>query len=402
MGLSEKLSAGVGGTRPVAIVLATALAIFLGPYATGAMAQGGHHSFLGGPWELVVKMGMDGQALRFPLAVADENKVHKFDDVLQLPETPIRIRIEQYLPDLGWETSAVKHPGGGTIARLTVEGKGLEQEIWLSSANPARQSMSSPVGGIAIVNLHNAITAEKLVRELTGPDAVGILTIWSESGDLPFEFAAVPGRTVSVPGTGYKLTVAEYVPHYAIDLETRKVLSVSDKPVNPAVRVKGDDGSRSFEQWVWAKFLSSPHDNAEIPLRMKFTECDLDGASEKSILITAPGQKQWLLSSRKGAKRMEKAALEKSYPLAEAGYSFKIESIVDGAIIKTDWVNKSESLMHPAIVATIEEGGAGRQTVLELNKPFHHRTEFGTLVLLYRRSPAPVVSKNRLDVLRER
>lgn len=399
--MNDKLLLGVSRTRVAESVILTALTLCPRPYLTQAMAQGGHHSFLGGPWELVVKMGMDGQALRLPLAVDDENKVHKFNDVLPLMGTPIKIRIEQYLPDLGWETHAVKHPGGGTIAKLKVDGKNLKQEIWLSSANPSRQSMSSAVGSIAIANLHNAKTAEKLVRDLTDPAAVGILTVWPEHGDLPFEFAAIRGRAVSVPGSGYKLTVAEYVPHYSIDLETRKVVSISDKPVNPAVKVKGDDGSRFLEQWVWAKFLSSPHDNAEIPFRMKFTECDLDGAAEKSILVTAPGQKQWLLYSRRGRKRMEEAALEKSYPLAEDGYSFKIESIVDGAIIKTDWTNKSESLMHPAIVATIEENGAGRQTVLELNKPSHHRTEFGTLVLLYRRSPAPVVSKDRLDVLRE-
>lgn len=391
---NDKISAGVVPTVAAAIAaLATLTSLFCAGPAR-AMAQGAHHSFLGGPWELVVKMGMEGEPLRFPLMVADESKVHKFENVLPVMGTPIKIRIEQYLPNLGWETAAVKHPGGGTIAKLTVKGKDLEQDLWLSSANPSRRSMSSRVGSIAIIELKNAKTAEKLVRELADRKAVGILTVWPEDGSSPLEVAARPGRAVSVPGSKYKLTVAEYVPHYSINLESKKVVNVSDKPVNPAVRITGDDGTRILEQWVWSKFSSSPHENAKIPLRMKFAECDLDGAPGKRILITAPGAKRWLLYSRRGKRRMEKATVGKSYPLADAGYSFKIENIVDGAIVKTDWKNKSETLLHPAIVATIEQGGAGRQIVLELNEPFHHRTEFGTLVLLYKRNTAPAVPKN--------
>ena len=126
---------------------------------------------------------------------------------------------------------------------------------------------------------------------------------------------------------------------------------------------------------------------------MKFADFNLDSLTGKSVLITAPGIKPWLLYSKKGKKRLERTSPGKSYPLADASYSFKIENIIDGAIIKTDWKNKSESLLHPAIVAKVEQDGAGRQIVLELNKPSHHKTEFGTLVLLFRRNPAPAGSK---------
>ena len=339
-------------------------------------------------------MGMDGRPLRLPLTVADENKVHKFDDVLPVTGTPIKIRIEQYLPNLGRQTTAVKHPGGGTIARLTVKGEDLEQELWLSSANPSRQSVSSRVGSIAIIELKNAKTAEKLVRELTDRKTAGILTVRSEGSESPIEVAAWPGRTVNVPGSKHTLTIDEYVPHYSIDLKTRKAVSVSDKPVNPAIKITADDGTQTLGQWVWAKFPSSPHGKAKIPLRLKFTECDLKAEPSKRFVITAPGSKRWLLYSREGRKRIEKATLGKLYPLAAAGYSFEIEEIVEGAIIKTDWMNKSETLLHPAVIATIEQDGAGRQAVLELNKPLHHKTKFGTMVILYRRNPAPKVSKD--------
>lgn len=379
-------------TTALAVIAALTSSFCAGP--AKATARAGHHSFLGGPWELLVKMGMDGKPLHLPLTVADENKVHKFDDALSVTGTPIKIKVEQYLPNLGWQTTAVKHPGGGTIVKLTVQGENLEQELWLSSANPSRQSVSSLVGGVAIINLQNAKTAENLVRELADRKAVGILTVRPVGSDSLIEVVAEPGRAVNVPASKYKLTIGEYVPHYSIDLETKKVVSVSDKPVNPALKITADDGTRTIEQWIWAKFSSPPHGNAKIPLRLKFTECDLKGEPAKRIVITTPGSVRWLLYSRNGAKRIEKAILGKSYPLAEAGYSFKIEDIIDGAIIKTEWKNKSETLLHPAVIATIQQDGAGKQAVLELNKPVHYKTKFGTLVLLYRRNPTLGVSKN--------
>jgi hypothetical protein len=87
------------------------------------MSAGQHHWFLAGPWELVVKMGLEGEGLRFPLSVSDENKPHKLDTVLPVTGTPIKIWLETYIPDLKWETTAVKHPGGGVAAKLTIEGE---------------------------------------------------------------------------------------------------------------------------------------------------------------------------------------------------------------------------------------------------------------------------------------
>ena len=374
------------------LVVATAPMSLVSTGQARGMPSAGHHSFLGGPWELVVKMGMDGEALRFPLEAPDEDKVHRFDDVLPVMGTPIKIKLEQYLPNLGWETAAIKHPGGGIVAELAIEGRGFEQKVWLSSADVSRRSVSSSVGSIAIRGLHNPKTADKLVRTLADRRTVGILSIWPEGGGSPFECAVKVGQKMSVPGSKYKLTVKEYVPHYSVDLETRKVFSQTDKPVNPAIRVVGDDGVNTFEQWLWSK-LASPHENKNIPLPMKFADFDAGVLAGKSVIIASPGVKPWLLYSKKGKKRVERASLGKSYPLADAAYSFKIENIINGAIVKTDWKNKSESLLHPAIVATVEQGGAGRQVVLELNKPSHHRTEFGTLVLLYRRNAAPDGSK---------
>lgn len=376
-------------SRTVDIAVVAIVAVAALTNQSLAMPAGPHHWFLTGSWELVVKMGLEGEGLRFPLAVSDENKSHKLDTILPVMGTPMQVQLEKYVPDLKWETTAVKHHGGGIVAKLAIEGNGLEQEIWLSSGDPARQSVSSSIGSVAIRQLHDRNTAEKLVRGLVHPRAVGILSVWPEDSNSPLEYVANLAETITIPKSKYKLTVLEYMPHYSVDTGTKKVVNQSEKPINPAVKVAIDDGERTFEQWLWAKFPSSPHKETKLPLRMRFTDFDLRSAKGKHILVVARGYEPWLLLSKKGKKRVEKAVLGRFYPFANEQYSFSIEKIMDGAIIKTEWNNNSENLLHPAIIAAVEQNGTGHQTVLELNRPFHHRTKFGTLVLLYRRRPEP-------------
>ena len=355
---------------------------------TCAASAGPHHSFLGGPWEIVVKTRLDGEGLRFPLTVSDENKPQKIDKILPVKGMPIEIRLENYVPDLKWETDAVRHPGGEIAAKLLINGRNLKQDIWLSSGDPARQSISSSIGGVAIRRLHDTNSVETLMRGLTDSSAVGILSVWPEDGGRPFECVAKTAKTIKVPGSKYSVKVVEYLPHYSIDTERKKVVGQSQKPVNPAVKVAVNDGRKTIERWLWAKFPSSPHEKTELPLRMRFTDFDLAGAKGKHILVVAGGTKPWLLMSKKGKKYVERAILGRPYPFADMGYSFKIEKIMDGAIVKTDWANGSERLLNPAFIATIKQDNKNRQAVLELNKPIHYRIKSGMLVLLYRRTQA--------------
>ena len=353
-----------------------------------AAPAGPHHSFLGGPWEIIIKMHLDEEGLRFPLTVIDETKPQKLDAILPIKGTSIEIRLEDYFPDLKQETNAVKHPGGGIAAKLSIDGTNLKQNIWLSSGDPARQSISSRIGSVTIRRLYDTNSVEKLMRGLTHSRAVGILSIWPEDGSQPFECVAKIAETTRIPGSKYKVTIKEYLPHYSVDTETKKVVNQSQKPVNPAVKVAINDGEKTHEQWLWTKFPATPHKEIKLPLRMRFTDFDLSEATGKHILAVASGTKPWLLMSKKGKKHAERAVLGRPYPFADKEYSFSIEKIIDGAIIKTDWTNGSERLLRPAIITTIKENGTSSKVVLELNKPIHHKMKSGMLVMLYRRTQA--------------
>jgi hypothetical protein len=342
-------------------------------------------AMLGGPWEIVVQMGMNGSMIRFPVRVANENKTTMLNKVLPLMGSPIKIRLMQYLPDLKWDTSIVEDSKGGAVVQIKAKGVNLNQDIWLSSADTAKQSISSQVGGIKIIKLHNPKEIEKILRKLTSRKSIGIVSIWDKDLKNPLEYVINTGDTITLPISDYKLKILEYLPHYSIDTTTRKVTNQSTKPVNPAIKINLDNGRDNYDQWLWSKFPSSPHMKKVFPLRLQFTDFDIDTTPGNYILVAADDSEPWLFYIKDGRKHVEQAKLKQEYPFTQKTYSFSIEEFAPSAYIKNTWKKGSEELLAPAIIASIEENKTSNQLVLEFDKPNHHRSASGTMVLLYRR-----------------
>jgi hypothetical protein len=364
--------------------------------ADGVPTAGGsaHHPFLGGPWEIVVQIGRQGQNVRFPIEVSDEDKPEKLDRVLPVVGTTIMIRLRQYLPDLKWQTTAVEDPNGGIVAKLRAKGEDFNQEILLSADDPSRQSMVSTIGGITLVELADPNTTEKLLPKLADANAVGILSVRPQGAGAPLEYVAVPGQTITLPESEYKLSILSYIPHYSIDTKTKQVTSRSKEPVNPAIKVRVEDADMTYEQWLWAKFPAFAHEQKQDVLNMTFTSLDPGGTEGNYILVVSRGCPPWLLSRADGKVRLQPADPNKSYHFANREYSFSIEGIMDHAVINTTWSNNAQQLLHPAFVAVVEENGADKEAVLELDKPAHEQTGLGTMVLLFRRQ-AETMSKEK-------
>ncbi|MHC4394266.1 MAG: hypothetical protein ACYS1A_01300 [Planctomycetota bacterium] len=361
------------------IIVATGM---LNGTAFGMPGFGSSNKSLNGPWELFVQMGFEGEGLRFPVKVEDENKAQKLDDVFPVLGRPINIKLVQYLPDLKWETAAVEDANGGIVAKLIVKGENLEQDVWLSSADPAKQSISSRIGGVKLKKLNNANGIEELLREITDT-TVGIVTVWSEDTGPPVEYVVGRAGTINVPKSKYRVKVLDFLPHYSIDTETKKIINRSDKPVNPALKVSVSDGENSYEQWLWSRFPSHSHTEKKFPLCIEFTYFDFNIPAGRYILVTARGAEPWLFFTKEGKIQLEKAVLGQPYPFTNESYFFTVESIFDSAVIETDWKNNSEQLQNPAIVAAIEQNNAEERIVLELHKPFHYKTAAGTMILIY-------------------
>ncbi len=371
--------------EPIAAWLA-GIALLATASVAGAAAQPAspHHEFLGGPWEVFIKMGLEGEAIRLPVSVADENKSQTLNMTAPVMGTPIKIKLERYLPDAKAEAAAVDDPNGGPVAKLSLRGENLQQDIWLSARDRERQSISAHIGSVAIRELPRSPEAA-LVQELADPEVVGILLIWLSETDSPLVYAAKPGKSVTLAGSSWKLSVVRYVPHYSIDRQTKQVTNLSDKPENPALEIRTEKEGQEYRQWLWSQFAMSPHQQQQGPFRARFL--DLHTSPGRYILAVAPGPQSHLLYLKDGKKCVEQVQTGKRYAFDDRRYSFGVEEVRAKARIETAWKNGSETLLHPAVIATILRGDTPQQVVLGLGQPCHQKTTLGTLVMLYRHVP---------------
>lgn len=352
----------------------------------GLCAAGPHDAFLSGPWEVMVRVGLDGDTLHFPIQVKDQNKAQLLDQLLPVRETPVTISFQHYVPDLGWDVRCFDQPDGGHVAQLSLQGPGLDQAVWLDSTDPQRRVVSSQIGGIEIKAWQNSGTSDSLFQTIVMPDVVGVLSAWDSPSGTPVESVVMPGSVITLKQSEAELTVLRYVPNYSVDKDTRAVVSVGAEPVNPAILVQAKIAGQSYERWVWSRFVDPPHQKSEFPVRVSFSCTQLGNQPDgKYQLLTVKGCEPKMLYVSQDHLVLDDVTPEKRYSFTNSDYGVVVNQVRCGAQIKTVWHNRSDRLIRPALVATLRSQLIEQEVVLEFNKPYHYKTDIGTLVLVYRR-----------------
>ncbi len=346
-------------------------------------------AMLMGPWEIVVQLA-GGAPMHFPVEVPDVDKVADLDKVLPLPGSVVKIRLTKYLPDLKRSVSGVKDSSGNVIALIHAWGSGLDQDMWLDAADAEKRGIASRVGAINLVEIHDPKKLEEMLKQLARGKSLGILSVWPDKAKKPLQFVIKKGQSLSIPESDYSLKILDYMPHYSIDVETKKVTNVSKEPVNPAIKVRCTKGDSTLEQWLWSKVPASPHSKAKLPFRAEFTAFDFGKKAGRYILAGAAEGEPWIMYFKDGNVVAKKAETGKDYPLLDAKYAVTIKEYYGSGIIKHEWKNGDESLAHPAIVATVQKGQKKKELVLELNKPSRYDSEDGdVMTFLFGRKSAP-------------
>ena len=78
---------------------------------------------------------------------------------------------------------------------------------------------------------------KNIVKQLTNPKIVGVISIWQKQDGLPLEYAVKINDEIIIPQTEYKLRILQYMPHFSIEAAANKVVNLSEEPVNPAIKV---------------------------------------------------------------------------------------------------------------------------------------------------------------------
>lgn len=362
------------------------VASVLGLTLVCAGASGPHDAFLKGPWEVMVRVGLDGDTLHFPIQVKDESKAQTLDQLLPVRKTPVTVSFRHYVPNLGWDMRCLDDPQAGHVAQLSLQGPDLSQPVWLDSMNPQKRAVSSRIGGVEIKAWQNSRTSASLFKEIVMPEAVGVLSAWDGPSDVPVESVVTPGDVIGLKASKVRLTVRRYVPHYSVDKDTKAVVSLSTEPVNPAILVRAEVQGKAQERWVWSRFDEPPHQKIDFPVRVSFAGTQFGSQPEGQYqLLTVKGCPPKMLYVDGGRLVLEAVTSKRQFNFAQDGYGVVVNQVRCGARIKTMWHNRSDRLIRPALVATFRSNMIEQEVVLEFNKPYHYKTDSGTLVLVYRR-----------------
>ena len=351
-------------------------------------SAGPHDSFLLGPWEILARVGLEGETLHFPLAVEDRDQAQTLTQHFPVEGGPMVVRMRQYVPDLTWETRAIPEAGGGCSVKVMVEGEGLNQQWWLASRDFDRMAISSRIGGIAIRELRDPSRAARNAKALSTLRVFGVIAVGDGESTPIQEYTVHKQSTVSLTGDLGSLAVVDYLPHYAMNTETKKVFTRSEEPTNPAVLLRLEQKGKTWERWFWSRFSASPHEqtSSPFPVPIRFAHYDLGKkARDTSILIVAKGTDSWLLSQQGNKRKIQTLKRNQPYPFSDKRYQFKITDVTHGSVVRRVWQNNKNQLLRPAVVCTITTRGTEKEVVLEFNKPHHFKTQDGTLVLLFRR-----------------
>lgn len=88
-----------------------------------------------------------------------------------------------------------------------------------------------------------------------------VLLVLSDNGRQPKSIPVHVGKVVPLGPDGTTVEILRTVAHFVYSIEDKKVISASDQPVNPAVRVRVRGPAGESTRWLFARFPDSPHGN---------------------------------------------------------------------------------------------------------------------------------------------
>ena len=366
-------------------------AVFAAGALVSANPQDPHARMFEGRWTVTVFLGFEGPALEIPIAVSDRHRPRTLNQTFAVPGTTVRVTLRQYLPDLVWRETAQPQADGGVLVRLALRGPAMNQDIWLDSLDPQRQSVSASIGSVGMLPLKDVHTIERIRETLTVAGArLGLLRVWPLEEAPPLEISLDLGQRNAITVPGYTIKVLDYMSHYGIHLETGEVFDSPDKADNPALQVEVNDGKTRQTCWLWSRFPQfgdgpgNGHEQEKLPLRATFVDFERVRNAGRYTLIVLPTGGTFVLSGQEKRLRLDTVSIGQSFAFSDEAYSFTVEEVHVGAALARSWANNRERLLRPAVVVDIQGGGnSEEQVVLEIGKPHHHRTSEGTVTLHY-------------------
>lgn len=81
-----------------------------------------------------------------------------------------------------------------------------------------------------------------------------LLQVHIKDKDIVVDFPVELNKEYLIKESGYQVKILRYIPDFSIDINTKKVVSKSSEPNNPAIEVEVVTPAEKGQQWLFAKF----------------------------------------------------------------------------------------------------------------------------------------------------
>ncbi|MBI5683804.1 MAG: cytochrome c biogenesis protein ResB [Verrucomicrobia bacterium] len=277
------------------------------------------------------------------------------------------------------EALVVEHGAGEANPALHVKltsaamGRMAAFEEWLLPRDPNRSEVSLGPAALRVVEAKTpqelaALTAPPNPAEQTGK---GTLTIEVAGQRFDFKLDDVLGKSMSLGTTGFTAQPHEYFADFRLDSKTKKPISVSDQPNNPAVLlvVAGPDTEVRF-------FLFANHPGMNIARPAKGDGKNVTanysvGPSARGariVVIAGPGN-QLNYASNDGKGKFKTGELKKDATIETglADWSLQVLDFVPDAKLRMELqpapVNPNDSRRSPALRVVLRKDSAASPPV---------------------------------------
>jgi len=271
---------------------------------------------------------------------ADAPAVHALDSTW-------RVEIVKFEPHPDPEQKIVADDDGH--ANPAIEVQIGRSNGWLFANHPARSTFKLPQGDLIV---RFAWTEPKLVAGQAARHLLG-----AAGSVAPVEVTV--GQELRLGGAHWKVT--GWMPDFRWDIKTRKAITASQEPKNPALSIQrlGMDGKPTGQpQWLFASGRSMGHEVTSAKLAYSYV-----AGSAKGRVVTFVGGAGQAIVSRDG-KVIQRHAVQIGTPLVVAGVPLTVHQVLADARIDNVAPDPDSPPVNPALTLKITGPQGSKQIVL--------------------------------------
>ena len=329
---------------------------------------------------------------------------------IRLQDTPMELKIDELWKDAVEATEIVEGPGNAApnpAIRLTLSSDraGVRESIWLSTHNPSDPNSAQIAMGPAMISLKTQKPTAKL-------SSTRVRVIQQKTGkEFAFNLDPLPKEPLAVNDSGLTITHIRYFPDARVKNKT--LVSISDKPNNPAVEFTVSDASGVSEQHtkfsLFPDFQSlhgrTPQNHFDLELRLDTPESsETEPKGPRAALTFYDIHGKWSYASKSSSgETSNEIETGKNYTAGWMDFSFRVENLMERAAVeqKVRHARSNEKGDIAVRVSLLENGKPLTTHWVMPGKPFRFGANEGPIAAIVEAKHSTLPFALKLDDFRK-